>query len=129
MKTIVSVLLAGAVATALVSAAPAKLPEGVTEVSQPASDAHRIEVSVTPDAIDLPKSVDGGKAAFVVKNTSNEALTVEVHAQELKRRLLLSLQAQATRIFQLQLRPGVYQVSCTIKNQQSKQVSVNLSVR
>ncbi|MEO6870939.1 MAG: hypothetical protein ABI233_01830 [Chthoniobacterales bacterium] len=72
MKPILSILLSSAVATTLVAAEPKKLPEDLTEVTQPASDAHRIEVSVTPDAINLPRSVDGGKAAFVVTNGSQK---------------------------------------------------------
>ena len=96
---------------------------------QAASDAHQIKVTVTADGIQIPKSIDGGKTAFLVRNASQEKLTLSARGPEAKENFELTLPAGETRIVQVELRPGVYQTSCVIKGHEEKQVAVNLTVR
>src|SRR4051794_26415732 len=41
----------------------------IADVFEPEADAHRVEVTVSDDKIDVPARVKPGKTAFVVHNT------------------------------------------------------------
>jgi hypothetical protein len=130
MKTLIAILFASLVAIAPLQADPnVKVPRSIATVQTPDRDAHRVAVTLTADKIQLPSSIDGGKNAFVVKNASNEKLRVAVHDPDRSRAYDFTFPAQATKIFQVQLKPGVYQTSCVIHGRQTKEVSISLTVR
>lgn len=130
MKLLIALIFASLLSVALLQADPnVKVPRNIAAVQAPDRDAHRVAVTLSADSIQLPSSIDGGKDAFIVKNTSNEKLRIAVHDPVRDRSYQFNFPAQATKIFQVELKPGVYQTSCIIHGRKKKEVSVNLTVR
>jgi hypothetical protein len=106
-----------------------KVANKIVETVAPDADAHRVEVKLGPDSIDMPKSIPDGKIAFVVTNTAAEKLTFEVAGKSLDERFMTTLSAKQTKVFTVHLERGRYQVSCLIAGKNQHRENIDLRVR
>jgi iron uptake system EfeUOB component EfeO/EfeM len=106
-----------------------KAANAVVEAVTPDPDAHRVDVKVTADRIDMPKSIPAGKTAFVVTNTGNEKLAFEVERTGQEQNFATSLAPQQTKVLQVRLERGQYHAGCFIKGHETQRQEINLRVR
>ena len=95
----------------------------------PVSDAKKFNVNVTEDSIDMPKSVEPGKTAFVVKNSGKEKHNFEVRGQGIDKKFMLALAPDETKVLHVDLKTGRYKAMCLMTDHEKKKIAVNLTVR
>src|ERR1700737_2624738 len=109
MKTLLSIVFAGLISTAVAQVDTAenvarstvrgtekaartvahgvkKAADTVEDAFTPDTDARRVDVTVTDDRIDMPTQLTPEKTAFVVKNAGRTAQNFEVEGQTVDRR-------------------------------------------
>jgi archaellum component FlaG (FlaF/FlaG flagellin family) len=101
----------------------------VVDAVTPDSDANKVDVTVAENSVDLPKSVDSGKTAFVVKNSGKEKHNFAVRGHGIDRKFLLSLDPGQTKVLHVDLKPGKYKASVLMTDHEDKEVDVTLKVR
>lgn len=110
-----------------VADATKKATETVVDAVTPDSDANKVNVTVTEDSIDMPKSVESGKTAFVVKNSGKEKHNFEVRGHDIDKKFFLALQPNQTKVLHVDLKPGKYKAS-VLMDDEKKTINVNLTV-
>jgi hypothetical protein len=106
-----------------------KAANAVVESVRPDPDAHRVEVKVTSNALDMPKSVPAGKTAFVVTNTGTEKLSFEVERAGQEPNYEMTLAPQETKVLHVHLERGRYHAGCVVKGGETQRHEVDLRVR
>jgi iron uptake system EfeUOB component EfeO/EfeM len=106
-----------------------KAAEAVVDAVTPDADATKVNVNVTEDSIDMPKSVDAGKTAFVVKNSGKEKHNFEVRGDGIDKKFLLALAPEETKVLHVDLKTGKYKAMCLMTDHEKKKIAVNLTVR
>lgn len=101
----------------------------VVETVAPDKDARRVEVTLTRDSLDMPKTAKAGKTAFVVKNSANEKQDFEITGAGIDREFVFALLPGETKTLQVTLDPGKYKASCTVKDPKTRRMTVHLTVR
>jgi hypothetical protein len=82
----------------------------VADVFIPEPDAHRVDVSLNEDKIDMPGSVEPGKTAFVVKNSGKTTKNFELAGHGIDREFLNPPKPGQTKVLHATLRQGTYSV-------------------
>jgi iron uptake system EfeUOB component EfeO/EfeM len=100
----------------------------VVETLTPDKDAHHVNVRLTGDSIDMPKSVPAGKTAFVVKNTATEKQNFEIQGEDIDRGFVFALGPDETKTLQTTLKRGKYKAYAIRKNGEEKRFEINLTV-
>ena len=103
--------------------------EAVVDAVTPDTDAKKVNVNVTEDSIDMPKSVEPGKTAFVVKNSGKEKHNFEVRGQGIDKKFMLALAPDETKVLHVDLKTGRYKAMCLMTDHEKKKIAVNLTVR
>ena len=107
-----------------------KAAHAVKEALTPDPDANKVNVTVTDDGIDLQKSVESGKTAFVVKNSGKEKHNFQVRGHGVDEKFLLALDPDQTKVLHVDLKPGKYKAACLMTGgDKDKEIQVNLTVR
>ena len=106
-----------------------KVVHKITETVTPDVDAHRVEVKLTANRIDMDKSVPAGKTAFVVTNNSNEKLTFQVEGQGIDESFSSTLAPQQTKVYTVDLDRGHYKVGAVITGTDKQRVDVDLRAK
>jgi hypothetical protein len=133
MKTLLSLFLAGVASTAFgqldtarnvahstargaekaaetVAHGAKKAADKVVDAVTPDADAHRVDVVVNNDRIDMPTSLSPGKTAFVVKNEGNTAQNFEVQGASVDRKFVAPPTPGETKVLHVTLKRGTYSV-------------------
>jgi iron uptake system EfeUOB component EfeO/EfeM len=134
MKTLFSIALAGMVSTAVaqpldtaenvvhstvrgtekaahtVAHGVKKAAETVEDAFTPDSDAHRVDVTITDNKIDMPTHVGPGKTAFVVKNAGTTTQNFEVEGGSVDRKFANAPNPGQTKVMHVVLKRGTYTV-------------------
>jgi iron uptake system EfeUOB component EfeO/EfeM len=105
-----------------------KATDAVVDAVTPDSDANKVNVTVSEDSIDMPKSVESGKTAFVVKNSGKEKHNFKVHGKGIDKKFLLAIGPGDTKVLHVDLKPGKYKASVLMTDHEDKTVDVNLTV-
>ena len=98
-------------------------------VREPDADARKVEVKVTDKGVQMPKSLQAGKTAFVVTNTGKEAHDFEIEGAGVEKSFWFALGPSQTKTMQVDLRPGTYQAACAVEEHAGKEQKVKLTVK
>jgi iron uptake system EfeUOB component EfeO/EfeM len=101
----------------------------VVDAVTPDADANKVNVNVTEDSIDMPKSVEPGKTAFVVKNSGKEKHNFEVRGHGIDKKFMLALAPDQTKVLHVDLKTGQYKAICLMTDHEKKKIAVDLTVR
>ena len=82
----------------------------VADALTPDPDAHRVDVVVNNDRVDMPTSLSPGKTAFVVKNEGSTAQNFEVEGATVDRKFVTPPGPGETRVLHVTLKKGNYAV-------------------
>jgi hypothetical protein len=152
MKTLLSIILAGVISTAVAQVDTAenvvhttvrktkeaahtvahgakKAADTVVDAVTPDSDARRVDVTVTEDRIDVPTQLKPGKTAFVVKNAGQTPQNFEVEGRSVDRKFLAAPNPGETKVLHVTLKRGTYTVYSPGKNGDARTRKVTLRVR
>ena len=133
MKTILSLLFAGLISTAVAQVDTArnvvhstvrgtkeaartvahgvkKAADAVEDAVTPDSDARRVDVTLTEDKIDVPTPLKPGKTAFVVKNAGKTTQNFEVEGRSVDRKFVAAPNPGETKVMHVTLKRGTYTV-------------------
>ena len=103
--------------------------EAVVDAVTPDTDAKKVNVNVTEDSIDMPKRVEPGKTAFVVKNSGKEKHNFEVRGHGIDKKFMLALAPDETKVLHVDLKTGKYKAVCLMTDHENKEIAVSLTVR
>jgi hypothetical protein len=85
-----------------------KAGEAVVDAVTPDKDARKVEVTLAEHRIEMPKSVDPGKTAFVVHNAGKEKHNFEIQGQGIHKKFMTSLSPDESKVLHVDLTPGNY---------------------
>jgi hypothetical protein len=106
-----------------------KAAHTVKEALTPDPDANRVEVKLSADRIDMPKSISSGKTAFVATNTGNEKLTFEIERHGEEQNFAMTLAPNQTKVFHVNLERGKYHAGILAKGRETHRHEVNFRVK
>ncbi len=106
-----------------------KAAHKVKEALTPDPDANRVDVNVSANSIDVPKSIGPGKTAFVVTNNSDERLTFEVERRGEEQEFATTLDPKQTKVIHVHLESGRYHAGVVIKGRDTKREEVSFRVK
>ena len=106
-----------------------KVAHKIKETVTPDPDAHRVEVKLTADRIDMDKSVPAGKTAFVVTNNSNEKLSFRLEGEGVDDTFSSTLAPQQTKVYTVDLDRGHYKVGTIITGTDKHRVDLELHAK
>ena len=73
-----------------------------------------LDVTLTEWSIDMPRSLPAGTYVFKIKNQGDHAHTVKIKNGALEKKLPKELKAGESGELRVNLKPGVYEVTCPI---------------
>src|ERR1043166_6075623 len=80
----------------------------------PEPDARRVDVTMTEYKFDMPTELKAGKTAFVVKNAGRKKHNFQIKGRGVDRKFQNNLAPGETRVLDVVLEPGTYEVSCPV---------------
>jgi hypothetical protein len=156
MKTLLSIIVAGAVSTGMVQAQTAgekaaeawdqtkqtakeaghavvkttkKAANAVADALTPEPDARKVNVTLAEHRIDMPTKLKPGKAAFIVKNEGKEKHNFEVKGNGTDQKFLSELDPNQTKVLHVELKRGTYTAYCPEGDNQTGGMETGLTVR
>jgi hypothetical protein len=157
MKTLLTIIFAGVVSTAVAQVQTAEnvanstvrgtkkaaetVAHGVKKAADtvedaiipdsdtPDSSSRRVDVTVTDDKIDVPTHLKPGKTAFVVKNAGKTAQNFEVEGGSVDRKFVTPPNPGQTKVLHVTLKRGTYKVYSPEKNADKPTPKATLRVR
>jgi hypothetical protein len=87
-----------------------RVVEKVEDVFTPEADAHRAEVKVTDDNVDMPATLRPGKTAFVIKNNGKTTQNFELVGEDVDREFMNAPKPGETKVLHVTLDRGTYKV-------------------
>jgi uncharacterized cupredoxin-like copper-binding protein len=103
--------------------------EAVKDAVTPDADARKVDVTLTENHIAMPKHLEPGKTAFVVRNTGKEKHNFEIEGQGIEKKFLTSLDPDESKTLHVDLKPGTYKVFCPMKDHEHKGMELSLLVK
>ena len=156
MKTLISIVLAGAISTGVVCAqgpgeraadaaqntadtakhvgrsvarGTKNAAETVAEALTPDADAHRVNVTMTEYKFEMPATLKPGKTAFVVKNAGKKAHNIQIKGNGTDEKFAKNLKPNETRVLHIVLKRGPYDVTCPVDFHMMKGMTAKFTVR
>jgi hypothetical protein len=156
MKTLLTIIIAGVVSTAVAQVQTAEnvanstvrgtkkaaetVAHGVKKAADtvedaiipdsdtPNSDERRVDVTMTDDKIDMPTPLKPGRTAFVVKNAGTMTQNFEVAGHSVDRKFVTAPGPGETKVLHVTLHRGNYTVYSPGKNGDKKTEKMTLRV-
>jgi iron uptake system EfeUOB component EfeO/EfeM len=97
-------------------------------VSKPDADARKVAVKLNDEGIRMSKTLEAGKTAFTVTNVGKEKHNFEIKGTNLEKSFWLSVAPNDTKIMQVDLKPGTYEVDCPLKEHAGKESTLKVTV-
>jgi hypothetical protein len=116
---------AGRAITDTTKEAADKLVDAVT----PDSDARRVEVKLTEHHINMPLSLENGKTAFVVRNTSGEKRNFEIRGEGIEKKFFTGIGPDETKVLHVNLKTGTYKAYGWTREGDKEGPKANLTVK
>ena len=151
MKTLFAILLAAAISLVVIRAAEQgkneTLGQRTTEAARdvvdltknaadtvadaptPEAGVRKVEVKLTEHAISMPTKLESGKTAFIVHNAGNKARNFNVEGEGIDKKFFAPVDPNQTKVLDVDLKPGTYEVICATKNQTKKGTKLRLTVK
>lgn len=98
-------------------------------VTAPDADARRVKVKLNDRGVQMPGSIQAGKTAFMVTNSGKEKHNFEIEGKSLDKSFWLSLPPGGSKIMQIDLKPGIYEVDCPLQEHADKETKAKLTVK
>jgi len=105
-----------------------KVVNKVVDAVTPDPDAHRVDVTLSDEKIDMPTSLETGKTAFVVKNVGNEKHNFVVRGKDGTHKFIVELQPNETKVLHVQLKRGTYSAYSPLDGHPKKGTETTLTV-
>lgn len=99
------------------------------KIDKPDADARKVDVKINDTKIQMPKSLQAGKTAFVVTNTGKQKHNFQIEGNNLEKKFWLALAPNATKTMQVELKAGSYEVDCPLKEHASNAVKTQVTVK
>jgi hypothetical protein len=93
-----------------VAKATKKATETVVDTVTPDKDARQVEVTLTGRQIDVPKNLESGKTAFVVRNADTAKHNFEIQGEGIEKKFFTGIAPDETKVLHVHLKPGIYKV-------------------
>ena len=103
-------------------------PEGAEAATPAAAGGNTVAVSLTEFAIEMPKSIPAGPTAFEVTNDGTVEHNFEVEGQGIEEAFDENLEPGKTRMMELDLEPGTYEVYCPVGDHEAEGMALELTV-
>lgn len=97
-------------------------------VREPDADARKVNVTVSDKGVQMPKSLQAGKTAFIVKNTGKQAHNFEIEGSGIDKSFWFAIDPNQSKTMQVNLRPGEYEAICTAETH-AKEQKVKITVK
>lgn len=101
----------------------------VADVFTPEPDAHRVDVSLNDEKINIPTSVRPGKTAFVIKNSGTTTENFKLVGNGVDREFLNPPKPGETKVLHVTLKRGTYAVYSPSADGEKRSENVSLRVR
>jgi hypothetical protein len=101
----------------------------IADAFTPEPDAHRVDVSLNDERIEMPASVEPGKTAFVVKNSGNTTKNFELAGHGVDREFLNPPKPGQTKVLHVTLKRGTYIVYSSSADGEKRTEKARLRVR
>ena len=98
-------------------------------IREPDADARKVNVTVNDKGVQMPKSLQAGKTAFLVTNTGKEAHNFEIEGQAIDKSFWFALAPKQTKTMQVNLKPGTYEADRTVDGHAAKEKNVQVVVK
>lgn len=106
-----------------------KAADAVVDAVTPDTDARKVEVTLTEHDIDMPKKLESGKTAFVVKNSGKEKHNFEIQGEGIDQKFIFAAGPGETKVLHVNLKTGSYKVYCPMEDHDKKGMKLNLTVK
>jgi uncharacterized cupredoxin-like copper-binding protein len=106
-----------------------KAADAVVDAVTPDADARKVEVKLTEHHIDMPKSLEPGKTAFVVRNSGKEKHNFEIKGEGIEKKFFADVGPNDTKVLHVNLKPGTYKVTCPLKDHEGEGMRLNVTVK
>ena len=106
-----------------------KAADAVVDAVTPDADARKVEVKLTEHHIDMAKSLEPGKTAFVVRNAGKEKHNFEIKGEGIEKKFFASVSPDETKVLHVHLKSGTYKVYCPMKDHESEGMKLSLTVK
>jgi uncharacterized cupredoxin-like copper-binding protein len=106
-----------------------KAGDAVVDAVTPDADARKIEVKLVDGKIDMPRTLDAGKTAFVVSNAGTKKHNFQVRGEGMDKQFLAAVEPGDTKVLHVNLKSGTYEVICPVDGHATGGIKVNLTVK
>jgi uncharacterized cupredoxin-like copper-binding protein len=106
-----------------------KAANSVVDAVTPDKDARKVEVTLTEHHIDMPKQIESGRTAFVVRNAGKEKHNFELTGEGIDKKFLATVDPNETKVLHVDLKPGAYKIICPVKDHEEEGMKLNLTVK
>jgi len=113
MKTFISLLLAAATTT------------GITW----AQEGQEINVTMTEYHFNMPATAKAGKTSFVIKNAGRKVHNFKIKGEGIDQKLSTNPKPGETQTLQVDLKPGIYEITCPVDFHTGRGMKTTLTVR
>jgi uncharacterized cupredoxin-like copper-binding protein len=77
----------------------------------------------------MPKQIESGKTAFVVRNAGKEKHNFELTGEGIDKKFLATVDPNETKVLHVDLKPGAYKIICPVKDHEEEGMKLNLTVK
>ena len=106
-----------------------KAANAVVDAITPDADARKVEVKLADHQIEMPKSLQAGKTAFVVHNAGKEKHNFQIEGEGIDKKFIAAVSPNDTKVLNVDLKPGTYKVYCPMKDHAGEGMKLNLTVK
>ena len=100
-----------------------------TAIGTRSSNQHSYDVTLTEYKIDMDESLPAGKIQLKVSNHGTMDHNFEIRGVGVKQTFTPNLKPDETRVMQLVLKPGKYEVSCPVDKHSMKGMKLEIQVK
>ena len=98
-------------------------------IDTPDADARKVQVTITDEGVQMPRSLRAGKTAFIVANTGKEKHNFEIEGENLDKSFWFAIAPKDSKTMQVDLKPGTYEAHCGVDGHAGKEARVKLAVK
>jgi hypothetical protein len=93
-----------------VADAAKKTTDTVVDALLPDKDARKVDVTLTGRHINVPKNLESGKTAFIVRNADTAKHNFEIQGEGVEKKFFTDIPPEKTKVLHVRLKPGTYKV-------------------
>jgi iron uptake system EfeUOB component EfeO/EfeM len=97
-------------------------------IDTPDADARKVQVRITDEGVEMPRSLRPGKTAFIVANTGKQKHNFEIEGENLDKSFWFAIAPKDSKTMQVDLKPGTYEAHCGV-DEHGKEARVKLAVK